>query len=95
MLSQHSRVQKHFKGRGRETHRVVHVDGLARHARYASWSSIRLEQAELRLVPEIEYDVPMEPTLTRGPHSPALVFKELDRPHSPHLSATHGHEPLK
>ena len=51
---------------------MVHVDGLARHARYASWSSIRLEQAELRLVPEIEYDVP---TLTRGPHSPALVYK--------------------
>ena len=54
---------------------MVHVDGLARHARYASWSSIRLEQAELRLVPEIEYDVPRVPTLDRGPHSPALVYK--------------------
>ena len=51
--------------------------------------------AELRLVPEVEYDVPTEPTLTRGPHSPALLYTQLDHPHSHHLSATHGHEHLK
>jgi len=73
----------------------MQVDGLARHARYASWSSIRLEQAELRLVREVRYTVPTEPTLTRGPHSPALPYTRLGHHHSPHLSATHAHEYLK
>ena len=50
-----------------------------------------------RLVPPMPsvYDVPTEPTLTRGPHSPALLYTQLDHPHSHHLSATHGHEHLK
>ena len=42
-----------------------------------------------RLVPlmPLKYDVPTEPTLTRGPHSPALLYTVLDHDHSPHLSA--------
>ena len=41
-------------------------------------------QAESRLVSEVTYDVPTEPTLTRGPHNPALLFTALDHHHSPH-----------
>ena len=40
--------------------------------------------------------MPAEPTLTRGPHSPPLLYTLLDHHHhSPDLSATHGHEHLK
>jgi len=51
------------------------VDGLSRHQKYAIWSSIRLEQGRLRLVPTMppEYDVPTEPTRIRGPHRLLLL----------------------
>ena len=47
------------------------------------------EGQSVRLVPEVEYDVPMEPTLTRQPDSPVLLYTSLDHHHShPPLSDT-------
>ena len=54
-------------------------------------------QSVPRLVPPVpkEYDEPTEPTLTRGPHSPALPFTRLDVSPQHPSSATRGHERLK
>jgi len=54
-------------------------------------------QSVPRLVSPVpkEYDKPTEPTLTRGPHSPALPFTRLDVSPQHPSSATRGHERLK